>query len=563
MKKIYLLGLASMVALGVNAQNSVKVKNPFKKPVDGSHINARNVGNGHNSVQQIDATMTCNSFYVTGSAFDLNLVLELQYNTSYEFGDSLAITFPGSVTINSTTNMPDLGPDDGSGPDGPEAFDGIFGQTIAWGNDDNTYGGITPDGFVGAIPGGYQITINITVAPGTMGNITCNYHVDGDEYSDDGTPAADFDGTFDILPQPAIDLGLLSVTLPAEGCGMSSTAPISVDIHNGGANDVSNFNISYIVNGGTPVVETYTGTVTSGSTLSYTFTTTADFSAANDYNVFAMVTATGDTYDVNDTMSNMTSSYTLNAIPYATSFEGSPASDLENWRVYNVDGTLTGWQLDNNYPNSGTNELLVIENDGTNPVAGLSDQWAISSCLDMMAGTTYRVRYWAQLPSASFNCGIEIGLGSTQSVAGMTSTIKSLTVPSPAGGYVQDSADFTVASSGTYYMGFRAQNTNATAIAAIMLDDIEIVALPPIGIKETANTNTIAIFPNPSNGVFTVKAIDNSSITVYSVIGENVYSANLVKGNNAVDLSNMAPGTYIVKIKAGNETTTKRVVINK
>jgi hypothetical protein len=50
---------------------------------------------------------------------------------------------------------------------------------------------------------------------------------------------------------------------------------------------------------------------------------------------------------------------------------------------------------------------------------------------------------------------------------------------------------------------------------------------------------------------------------VYSIIGENVYSSKVVKGNNTVDLSNLAAGSYIVKLNNGGKSTAKRIVINK
>lgn len=362
---------------------------------------------------------------------------------------------------------------------------------------------------------------------------------------------------------PSIDASITDMTLVDDACGLSNAETVAIDIMNGGMAPITGFNVSYIVNGGTPVVETYTATIAAGATATYTFTTTVDMSAPMAYTIDANVTLTGDGDASNDNMTGATEHYPLVNAPYTTSFEGTPVSDLENWTIYNVDGTFNGWSLDNTYPNSGTNELIVVEFDAaqTTPVAGLSDQWAISSCLNLSTGVTYRVKYFTRT-FPSFEGGIEVAIGSTKSVAGMTTTIKPH-VASPSAGYAADSTDFTVASSGVYYMGFRAQNTNASANTAVLLDDISITVAPPIGIKENAANNTIAIFPNPSNGVFTVKAVENSSVEVYSVIGENVYAANLVKGNNSVDLSNMAAGTYIVKVKSGNETTTKRVVINK
>jgi hypothetical protein len=87
---------------------------------------------------------------------------------------------------------------------------------------------------------------------------------------------------------------------------------------------------------------------------------------------------------------------------------------------------------------------------------------------------------------------------------------------------------------------------------------------PTVGIKSNVASDVVSVFPNPNAGVFTVKATENnSSVAVYSIIGENVYSSKLAKGNNSIDLTNLAAGSYIVKVNNGGTLVTKRVVINK
>lgn len=85
------------------------------------------------------------------------------------------------------------------------------------------------------------------------------------------------------------------------------------------------------------------------------------------------------------------------------------------------------------------------------------------------------------------------------------------------------------------------------------------------GVKTTNALSTVALYPNPTTGILNVISTEvNSSVEVYNVIGTNVFSkSQLVKGNNAIDLTNLAAGSYIVKVKSGNEMTTKRIVISK
>lgn len=78
----------------------------------------------------------------------------------------------------------------------------------------------------------------------------------------------------------------------------------------------------------------------------------------------------------------------------------------------------------------------------------------------------------------------------------------------------------------------------------------------------------VKVFPNPSNGIVNVEI--NSSeksaftISVLNMLGQQVYSENVaVYGNmvKSVDLSNLAKGSYIVKIGSGMSAHTERVII--
>jgi hypothetical protein len=53
-----------------------------------------------------------------------------------------------------------------------------------------------------------------------------------------------------------------------------------------------------------------------------------------------------------------------------------------------------------------------------------------------------------------------------------------------------------------------------------------------------------------------------SSIEVFNLIGEKVYSCNLVKGNNSIDLG-LSNGAYLVKMNTSNQVITKKIILNK
>lgn len=85
-----------------------------------------------------------------------------------------------------------------------------------------------------------------------------------------------------------------------------------------------------------------------------------------------------------------------------------------------------------------------------------------------------------------------------------------------------------------------------------------------IGENELTSTD-VTIFPNPSNGVFTIELSDVTKFnyTVIDVIG-NVVNTNNVNGNKvSINLSNNAKGAYFVTVESENGSITKKVMLTK
>ena len=81
----------------------------------------------------------------------------------------------------------------------------------------------------------------------------------------------------------------------------------------------------------------------------------------------------------------------------------------------------------------------------------------------------------------------------------------------------------------------------------------------------TLSENTATIFPNPSNGTFTVHMTatpENGTVEVYNVVGEKVYSATLDQQQTTISL-NQPAGVYTVLVKSTGFSTTQKVTIAK
>jgi N-acetylneuraminic acid mutarotase len=87
------------------------------------------------------------------------------------------------------------------------------------------------------------------------------------------------------------------------------------------------------------------------------------------------------------------------------------------------------------------------------------------------------------------------------------------------------------------------------------------------GVKDIDENSDINLFPNPSNGEFTInikdKAVHNVDLEIYSSIGVSVYSSKneSVNGTISINLTQQPQGLYFIKIIADSKTIFKSVII--
>ena len=69
------------------------------------------------------------------------------------------------------------------------------------------------------------------------------------------------------------------------GCDLSNNEVVTMEIVNSGASSQNNFDVSYTVNNGTPIIETVSNVVNPGDTLTYSFNNNLDMSVDGIYNI--------------------------------------------------------------------------------------------------------------------------------------------------------------------------------------------------------------------------------------------------------------------------------------
>lgn len=106
-------------------------------------------------------------------------------------------------------------------------------------------------------------------------------------------------GAFQLAPPQADDIGVNGMPNPSTGI-LTAAENIEITIRNFGSNDITDPEVQYAVDGGSAVIETYSGTISAGETVSYTFTATADLSAPGNHTIIARTDLPDDSNPAND-----------------------------------------------------------------------------------------------------------------------------------------------------------------------------------------------------------------------------------------------------------------------
>lgn len=73
----------------------------------------------------------------------------------------------------------------------------------------------------------------------------------------------------------------------------------------------------------------------------------------------------------------------------------------------------------------------------------------------------------------------------------------------------------------------------------------------------------VKVFPNPSSGSITVNTEKKAEMKLYSLLGEEVFAAELREGTNTLELKNAFNGAYLLEIVSDNRKYTQKLIINR
>ena len=209
------------------------------------------------------------------------------------------------------------------------------------------------------------------------------------------------DFSFSDLAAP--DVGVTAITSPSSGCGLGMMETVTVTLMNFGGTAQSNFDVSYTLNGGAAVTETFTGPLAAMATASFSFATPADLSVAQVHTVQVQTNLAGDVGAGNDSSTAMVTNLALlaAAFPYVEDFEmgagdwasggvnsswalGTPANTQILGAASGVNAWVTGLMSPHNVSeDSAVTMTSCLDFSGlTNPAISLNIWWEADTSND-------------------------------------------------------------------------------------------------------------------------------------------------------------------------------------
>ncbi|MFM9028695.1 MAG: T9SS type A sorting domain-containing protein [Bacteroidota bacterium] len=360
------------------------------------------------------------------------------------------------------------------------------------------------------------------------------------------------------LTQPfPYEAELMSIEPITNGCSLSNNEAISITIRNNGFQTMTNFPVSYSINGGTPVIETITNPIPANGTMTYSFNQRADLSLPGSYTIQAAVNLTNDGYTLNDTYSTQAvSSSPSGLLPYFNGMEA--AIDYDACIVWDWDGDGGLAERIPSGAHSG-NHCLEFPPSASGTTY---EKWVFLKCMNMAGGIDYVLHYWTDYSSTSGNGSLRTYLCNGTDPSDTVLAIQNC-INAPTTIYTQQSCTFSPPSTGDFHIAFRYAGYNVQS--SLRIDDIGLDLT--VGISETTEAHDQIIFPNPNNGKFFIPpGIDKSpySFMITDALGKMVFNKSCL-GNDTeqIDLSEIADGIYFMRIQSKEVSQVQRISIRK
>ena len=395
------------------------------------------------------------------------------------------------------------------------------------------------------------------------------------------------------------DVAVASIDSPSGNGVYSDNENIVVTLENLGENTVSNFDVSYQVNGGNTVTESFTGSIAFNETSQFTFYATYDFSTPGDYEIVASTSLTSDENNSNDSSSTSFTSivggdcpdeYSL-PIVWRDNFECHTEfaiSNIGDWVIHDLEGGQTWGANDIGYTNEGYfgsgiiynhalasdettaasltsfddwapyegNQGLYFFASGANSTTFPNDDWMISPEFTLNGVTSPTFSMWAKSVTAQY------GLERFQVGVGNSTDYNDFTIIS-SGAYIEAPTDWT-----QYQFDLSQYEGQTIRIAihyigndsfVLQTDSYTVDGTLGIGDSEI---NNFEYFYNVSSKTLEMTSDETlRKIQIFNILGQKVFEENINSNVHTSNLRDLGASIYIINVEGTTGVRTFKLLI--
>jgi hypothetical protein len=364
-----------------------------------------------------------------------------------------------------------------------------------------------------------------------------------------------------------------SVLSPISGitfpCIALNAVPVTVKVRNGGTTTLTTFDISYSLNGGAPVTETYSGSLAPAATLNYTFVSTVDLSALTNYTVVGKVILAGDMNSNDDSVAVSGTVGSNTVAPITEDFEAAafppdewqsvnPGNDVYPWRhspsVTGKDGAPTLSAYIDNFGNSVIGSVHYL----TTKLFDLSFVAYPLMKFDLAYAEYDTVNYDRMTIEVSTDCGASFNPSGYDKSGLALNTVPTIInnnpfTPTDSSQWREDSVDLRPFGGQSVFIRFTDINGYGNYL---YVDNINIADSSSVRVSEITHVPAIGVYPNPSYGIFNVSLEDmigqRIQIEVLDMQGRIVQMQTITNSSKklktTLDLSKYSKGIYNLRV---------------
>ncbi|MEZ4857934.1 MAG: GEVED domain-containing protein [Flavobacteriaceae bacterium] len=332
------------------------------------------------------------------------------------------------------------------------------------------------------------------------------------------------------------DVGVVAIVAP--NSGNLEDESITVRVKNFGAVTQSNFNLEYNVNGGTPIVESFTAPISSEEELNFTFAQTSNFSTPGNYTITSSTSLAGDQFSANDESSKVIES--LLCLPISNCNLGHGFSLFEIGGINNPSG-CEGF------------------GDFTNLIANLENGSTTTLTVGSSRGSQF-ISVWIDFNDDLAFSPNELVVNNYEFAPGQGS-----------GNFVEQIDLFVPGNAPVGEHRMRARASGQGPVPANACEDLQFgetedytANIQNLGIDDfIINNSNLLVVSNDNNQfevIFETTYDEGVFLGVYNVLGQEIgFNKSIPKIDGAyrlnLDMSNLSSGVYIIRV-GGQATTT-------